>query len=76
MCTVASSRLNHCNPFSHYCGSFGKENKNQNEIVDLLIRCGTSTMLSDTANSLVTDENTGKRQIWLIKPMITSRAEF
>ena len=57
---AASSRLNHCNRFSHYCGSLPEES----EIIDLPIlatcQCGTSAMLSDIANSLVTDENTGQ----------------
>ena len=50
--------------------SLKKNQKNQNEIVDLPLatcRCYTSVMHSDTANSLVTDDNTGEWQVWLIK---------
>ena len=69
---VASLRLNHCNCFTEYRGRPVKET-----IIIIRIRirkrrlatcrCGTSAMLSDTANNLIIDKNTGERQVWLIK---------
>ena len=71
-CNTARSMplLRVCNRFSHYCGGLGKEkNRRWDSWFAHLAtcRCGTSAMLSDIANSLVTDENTGERQVWLIK---------
>ena len=70
---AASSRLNHCNCFTEYRGSPVKETiiiitiRKRRFVRLATYRCGTSAMLSDTANNLIIDKNTGERQVWLIK---------
>ena len=58
---TASLRLNHCNHFSHCCAILSEERKKKRrrQFAGLATcRFGTSAMLSDSVNSLVTDENT------------------
>ena len=72
---AASLRLNHCNHFSHYCGSFGKEKKN--EIVDLqladvaLQRCSLTPL-----TVLLLMKTLEKDRYGSSMPMIASRAGF
>ena len=65
-----SSRWIHCNCFNHCRGMLGRLNDEKDRIIERLATClcGTSAVLSGSINSLVTDENTRERQVWLIKP--------